>query len=674
MNTQFTSKQKEIIARRLGYEGPMQGFDEFVASSPALQRKYNMVTDKFIQRMAKGGMVRKYADGGAVPSWLTPPDPMQPVTTAFTTYTNPVTGEQFTAPTGGYTVNVTAPVQTGPVPTETTKGTPRPMGTTFTDVGGVPQAGGAAQATTARIQPTPAQTIGTESIAPSEAAAAAPSEAAAATAAPTPTAMTAAQIQAAGAAPAVTEAMQAVQPATGVLSQQAQVQAAAQAPDQTALQSIEAAQLGAAQQVVSPAARAIQEGELVEGTAVSQQRVQQALEQSQAEAAQGVVTEDMTTQGQLNKILANFDAGNPPAWAAGAMRNATAVLASRGLGASSLAGQAVIQAAIESALPIASQDAQVFQQMGLQNLSNKQQMAVLAAQQRAAFLQQEFDQTFQTRVTNAARISEIANLNFSAEQQVALENARLAQSVDLANLSNDQAVVMAKAAQIASLETTNLNNRQQAAVVNAQAFLQMDMQNIANEQQTALFKAQQITNTLLSDTAAENAARQFNATSQSQTDQFMANLTAQVNQFNVAQKNAINQFNTDQINSIRKFNAEAQNERDKFNSAQRLVIDQANAQWLRDVSTANTAAQNATNYLNAQLLSQMTLQEYNNEIQLYRDQIEMAWSSFEKMEDRATSIINTQVTATGSLKAAEAQADGDLWGAVAQLGIELFKN
>jgi hypothetical protein len=68
------------------------------------------------------------------------------------------------------------------------------------------------------------------------------------------------------------------------------------------------------------------------------------------------------------------------------------------------------------------------------------------------------------------------------------------------------------------------------------------------------------------------------------------------------------------------------------------------------------------------------LQEYNNEIQLYRDQIEMAWSSYEKMEDRATSIINTQVTATGSLKAAEAQADGDLWGAVAQLGIELFKN
>jgi len=630
MNTQFTSKQKEIIARRLGYEGPMQGFDTFVASSPALQRKYNMITDKFVQRMAKGGMVRKYAEGGA-------------------TQTQP-----------------------GDVPEETTKGTERPMGTTFTDVGGVPQSGGAAQAETAMIEPTEGQMIGTESVAPDQATTAEAAQATAAMQVEQPAQLTAATVGTVKAQGVVEQALSGVEAVEGAVSEKAQVQAAAQDPNETALQTIEAAQLGAAQQVISPAARAIQEGELVEGTAVSQERVQQALEQSQAEAAQGVVTEDMTTQGQLNKILTNFDAGNPPAWAAGAMRNATAVLASRGLGASSLAGQAVIQAAIESALPIASQDAQVFQQMGLQNLSNKQQMAVLAAQQRAAFLQQEFDQTFQTRVTNAARISEIANLNFSAEQQVALENARLAQSVDLANLSNDQAVVMAKAAQIASLETTNLNNRQQAAVVNAQAFLQMDMQNLANEQQTTLFKAQQITNTLLSDAAAENAANQFNATSQNQTDQFMANLTAQVNQFNVAQKNAINQFNTDQLNSIRKFNTEAQNERDKFNSAQRLVIDQANAQWLKDVSTANTAAQNATNYLNAQLLSQMTTAEYNNEIQLYRDQVEMAWSSFEKMEDRATSILNTQVAAAGSLQAAEAQADGSLFSAIGSVLLSAF--
>ena len=39
------------------------------------------------------------------------------------------------------------------------------------------------------------------------------------------------------------------------------------------------------------------------------------------------------------------------------MRRATATMAERGLGSSSLAGQAIIQAAMEAALPIAQIDA-----------------------------------------------------------------------------------------------------------------------------------------------------------------------------------------------------------------------------------------------------------------------------------------------------------------------------
>lgn len=63
MSKNFTAKQKEIVARKLGYDGPMQGFDEFLQSSPALAMKYGMVADKY---MAKGGVVKKYADGGVV--------------------------------------------------------------------------------------------------------------------------------------------------------------------------------------------------------------------------------------------------------------------------------------------------------------------------------------------------------------------------------------------------------------------------------------------------------------------------------------------------------------------------------------------------------------------------------------------------------------------------------
>jgi hypothetical protein len=66
MAESFTSKQKEIVARKMGYDGPMQGFDDFLASSPSDAMKYSSITSKFVERMAKGGYVKKYAAGGLV--------------------------------------------------------------------------------------------------------------------------------------------------------------------------------------------------------------------------------------------------------------------------------------------------------------------------------------------------------------------------------------------------------------------------------------------------------------------------------------------------------------------------------------------------------------------------------------------------------------------------------
>jgi len=62
---------------------------------------------------------------------------------------------------------------------------------------------------------------------------------------------------------------------------------------------------------------------------------------------------------------------------------------------------------------------------------------------------------------------------------------------------------------------------------------------LSNAQQTTMFNAQSNIQALFTDQAAENAARQFNASSENQTKQFMSNLHAQVNQFNAEQKNAM---------------------------------------------------------------------------------------------------------------------------------------
>ena len=71
-----------------------------------------------------------------------------------------------------------------------------------------------------------------------------------------------------------------------------------------------------------------------------------------AEAAQGNVDAQDTVQGQLSSLMKDFDDGTP-AWAAGAMRAANSAMLARGMGGSTMAGAAIYQAAMESALPIA---------------------------------------------------------------------------------------------------------------------------------------------------------------------------------------------------------------------------------------------------------------------------------------------------------------------------------
>jgi hypothetical protein len=78
-------------------------------------------------------------------------------------------------------------------------------------------------------------------------------------------------------------------------------------------------------------------------------------------------------QDQLSGLMNQFVGGATPAWASGAIRTANATMAARGLSASSIAGQAIVQAAMESAMPIAMADAQTVAKFESQNLSNRQQ-------------------------------------------------------------------------------------------------------------------------------------------------------------------------------------------------------------------------------------------------------------------------------------------------------------
>jgi len=482
----------------------------------------------------------------------------------------------------------------------------------------------------------------------------------------TPTSITSTSMDAAQASPEVQNAIQANQAAqTDASDTKAQVVAAQQTA--TSVANVTAAQ-GNAIKLDNPVTRQIQTGELIDGVADAEKA--KAFTE-QVEAATSTPSEQATVAGQLATLTANFDATNPPAWAAGALRGVQAMMQQRGIGASSIAGQAMVQAALESALPIANADAQTVRTFELQNLSNRQQRAMLAAQQRATFLGLEFDQDFQARVQNSAKIADIANKNFTAEQAIALENSRTANTVNLNNLSNKQGVVMAEASALAQMDSANLNARQQAAVQNANNFLQLDMANLTNEQQTALFNAQAINQSLLTDQAATNAARQFNATSQNQVDQFMSTLANNVSQFNATQSNAQDQFNAGELNTLSRFNTEVRNQRDQFNAQNQLAIAQNNAVWRREIATADTAALNRANELNAKAVLDVSDTAYNNLWSFYSDTIEWAWKSAESEQDRINALAVAEVSkeaqeyaSNASKAAAGKQALGSMMGTI----------
>ncbi len=413
---------------------------------------------------------------------------------------------------------------------------------------------------------------------------------------------------------------------------------------------------GVAHVIDSPAKRELEAGEIVEPVA-NAEKAKKFTEEVQAATA--TPSEKATVAGQMASLTEDFDATNPPAWAAGALRGVMAQMQARGMGTSSMAGQAMVQAALESAMPIASADAQTQASFEAQNLSNRQQRAMLAAEHRAKFLGMEFDQGFQAKVMNAAKVSDIANMNFNAEQQVILENSRAVNTMNLANLSNRQALVMSEASALANLDMANLNNRQQAQVENAKNFLQIEMTNLSNKQQTELFKSQQMTTALFNDQAAENASKQFNATSQNQTDQFFSNLKTQVSQFNAAQANAQAQFNSGEANAMSKFNSEMQNQRDQFNSKNRLIIDQNNATWRREIATSDTTAVNRANELNATALLNMSNSAYNNLWNYYSDVMEMSWESSENERQRIVQMAVAQLQSDTSKELTEMKADYD---------------
>ena len=284
------------------------------------------------------------------------------------------------------------------------------------------------------------------------------------------------------------------------------------------------------------------------------------------EPAKGEVDVKSTVQGQLAQLMQQFEGGQIPAFAAGAIRTAEQRLAARGMGASSMAGAAIVQAAMEASTPIAAADAETYRRMQELNLNNRQQAEVL--------------------------------------------NAQMTLQMDLQNLSNEQ-----------QARVTNTQNQIQS-LFNDQAATNSARQfNATSEQQNDQFFAGLFNQTAQFNAAQKNAISQFNAGQTNAVAQFNSELSNQREQFNLKNSIVIDQANAVYRRQINTANTAIANAENEFNVRNLFNISQnAQAQILQqqrdEINFARVAALNDQEYRNNLALASYA---YNRDLDLASD-------------------------------------------------------
>lgn len=345
---------------------------------------------------------------------------------------------------------------------------------------------------------------------------------------------------------------------------------------------------------------------------------------------------------QIENLVSGMEEGKPPSWARPAVAAVEQMMAARGLSASTVGRDALFNAIIQSAIPLAQSNATALQQRAAQNLSNEQQALMQDRQIAASFLEKNaaFKQQMelanlsndqQMRLANltsrnqnesenlsAAQQTEMANLNarlqtnltsakiaatmnqaqLSVDQQRAVANATMVAKVDMAKFNAGQQVELANSKFMQNATLTDFNARQQSAMQNATTMAQMDLAAADQRTKLAITNAN---NFLQMDMANLNNRQQgiildqqlkqqrllSDQSAANAAKQFNATSQNQTNQFLTNLEAQMNQFNTSQSNAMEQFNKAEANRISAINAQNETEVSRLNAQLATDVSKFN---------------------------------------------------------------------------------------
>jgi len=103
------------------------------------------------------------------------------------------------------------------------------------------------------------------------------------------------------------------------------------------------------------------------------------------------------------------------------------------------------------------------------------------------------------------------------------------------------------------------------------------------------------------------------------------------------------------------------NQRDQYNATNQHAIAQNNAVWRREIATADTAAVNRANELNANAVLDISKEAYDNLWSYYADTMEWAWTSADNTLERINKMAIAQLDAKARTDA-QAMASGSASG------------
>lgn len=333
-------------------------------------------------------------------------------------------------------------------------------------------------------------------------------------------------------------------------------------------------------------------------------------------AAIAALPTEALVSSQIESLLGGMEDGNVPLWAKPAVSQVEQMLAKRGMTTSTIGRDALFNAIIQSAMPIAQSNAQALQSRAAQNLSNEQQAnmstATLDMQRRLANLANEqtsYSQTAQMAqqmstlqsqfrqdavMTTAQQQQQTRTQDLANRQETAKVNAMNDQAMRAQNLGNEQQVELAEMQYMNATESENMSALQQERMAefqvaadfmskNAGFVQQMNLANLSAEQQTKLANLTSQNQAASETLSNEQATELANLNTKMQTNLLQGKIAAEMNQA---------QLTADQQRAVQNASMVAGVDMSKFSAAQQVEL--TNSKFMQTmVATKFTADQQA---------------------------------------------------------------------------------